>query len=56
MYNGPWANYGKNNLEAVTDGSYKLVFPHKYVTYGAYETGRTAGTADQPGNTKARTV
>lgn len=29
--------YGKNNLEAVTGGRYKLVFPHKYVTYGAYE-------------------
>ena len=31
--------YHKNDLEAVTDGEYKLVFPHKYVTYGAYEPG-----------------
>lgn len=37
--------YGKNDLEAVTDGNYKLVFPHKYVTYGAYEPGRDG----QPG-------
>lgn len=37
--------YGKNNLEAVTDGRYKLVFPHKYVTYGAYEPGKDG----QPG-------
>lgn len=29
----------KNDLEAVTDGSFKLVFPHKYVTYGAYAPG-----------------
>lgn len=28
--------YGKNDLEAVTDGMYKLVFPHKYVTYQAH--------------------
>lgn len=25
--------YHKNSLEAVTDGSYKLIFPHKYVSY-----------------------
>jgi arylsulfatase len=31
--------YNKNDLEAVTDGAYKLVFPHKYVTYGAYAPG-----------------
>lgn len=35
----------KNDLEAVTDGSFKLVFPHKYVTYGAY----TPGNDGQPG-------
>ncbi len=38
--------FHKNDLEAVTDGMYKLVFPHKYVTYGAYEPGRDG----QPGN------
>lgn len=31
--------YNKNDLEAITDGTFKLVFPHKYVTYGAYEPG-----------------
>lgn len=35
----------KNDLEAVTDGSFKLVFPHKYVTYGAY----APGNDGQPG-------
>lgn len=38
--------YNKNDLEAVTDGRFKLVFPHKYVTYGAYEPGNNG----QPGN------
>lgn len=37
--------YRKNDLEAVTDGSYKLVFPHEYVTYGAY----VPGNDGQPG-------
>ena len=32
-------------MEAVTDGEFKLVFPHKYVTYGAYEPGNDG----QPG-------
>jgi arylsulfatase len=27
--------FHKNDLEAVTDGQFKLVFPHRYVTYGA---------------------
>lgn len=35
----------KNDLEAVTDGEFKLVFSHKYVTYGAYEPGNDG----QPG-------
>ena len=35
----------KNDLEAVTDGMFKLVFPHKYVTYGAY----VPGNDGQPG-------
>lgn len=37
--------YHKNDLEAVTDGRFKLVFPHKYVTYGAY----APGNDGQPG-------
>ncbi|MDR3261433.1 MAG: sulfatase [Tannerella sp.] len=31
--------FHKNDLEAVTDGMFKLVFPHRYVTYGAYVPG-----------------
>lgn len=31
--------YHKNSLEAVTDGTYKLVFPHPYVTYESDEPG-----------------
>ncbi len=38
--------YNKNDLEAVTDGLFKLVFPHRYVTYGAY----APGNDGQPGN------
>lgn len=37
--------YNRNDLEAVTDGMFKLVFPHKYVTYGAY----VPGNDGQPG-------
>ncbi len=37
--------YNRNDLEAVTDGEFKLVFPHKYVTYGAY----APGNDGQPG-------
>jgi arylsulfatase len=37
--------YHKNDLEAVTDGRFKLVFPHRYVTYGAY----VPGNDGQPG-------
>lgn len=37
--------YNKNDLEAVTDGMFKLVFPHKYVTYEAY----VPGNDGQPG-------
>lgn len=37
--------YNKNDLEAVTDGQFKLVFPHKYVTYGAF----VPGNDGQPG-------
>lgn len=40
--------YRKNDLEAITDGRFKLVFPHEYVTYGAY----VPGNDGQPGNLK----
>jgi arylsulfatase len=32
--------YNKNDLEAVTDGRFKLAFPHRYVTYGTYAPGK----------------
>ncbi len=38
--------FKKNDLEAVTDGIFKLVFPHVYTTYGAY----APGNDGQPGN------
>lgn len=44
--------YSKNDLEAVTDGMFKLVFPHKYVTYGAY----VSGNDGQPGRLTNREV
>lgn len=31
--------YNENDLEAVTDGQYKLVFPHRYADYEAYPPG-----------------
>lgn len=31
--------YGVNNLEAVTDGHYKLIFPHRYRDYEAFAPG-----------------
>ncbi|MGM9802917.1 MAG: sulfatase [Muribaculaceae bacterium] len=31
--------YHKNSLEAVTDGEFKLIFPHKYVSYEVYAPG-----------------
>lgn len=37
--------FNQNDLEAVTDGMFKLVFPHRYVTYGAY----VPGNDGQPG-------
>ncbi len=37
--------FKKNDLEAVTDGMFKLVFPHVYTTYGAY----APGNDGQPG-------
>ena len=38
--------FNKNDLEAVTDGMFKLVFPHNYVTYGSH----VPGNDGQPGN------
>lgn len=32
--------YNKDDLEAVTDGDFKMVFPHKYTTYGVYAPGK----------------
>lgn len=37
--------FNKNDLEAVTNGMFKLVFPHRYTTYGAY----VPGNDGQPG-------
>ncbi len=37
--------FNRNDLEAVTDGMFKLVFPHRYVTYGAH----VPGVDGQPG-------
>jgi arylsulfatase len=31
--------FHKNDLEAVTDGIFKLIFPHKHRTYGAFPSG-----------------
>lgn len=44
--------YHKNSLEAVTDGEYKLVFPHKYVSYEVY----APGNDGQPGKLADREV
>lgn len=41
-----WYYYRENNLEAVQDGFWKLVFPHPGRTYAGYEPGRDG----QPGN------
>lgn len=37
--------FHRNDLEAVTNGMFKLVFPHRYVTYGAH----VPGNDGQPG-------
>lgn len=44
--------YNRNDLEAVTDGMFKLVFPHTYVTYGAY----APGNDGQPGKLTNREI
>jgi arylsulfatase len=40
--------FKKNDLEAVTNGMFKLVFPHPYTTYGAY----VPGNDGKPGKLK----
>lgn len=40
--------FRKNDLEAVTDGMFKLVFPHPYTTYSEY----VPGNDGQPGKLK----
>lgn len=42
----------KNDLQAVTDGKFKLVFPHKYQSYEDYEPGNDG----QPGLMSAKEV
>lgn len=42
--------YQTNSLEAVTDGTYKLIFPHDYLAYGA------PGNDGQPGEMIPRKV
>ncbi|MCD8072797.1 MAG: sulfatase, partial [Alistipes sp.] len=44
--------YHHNSLEAVTDGTYKLIFPHAYVSYEVYEPGMDG----QPGQLAEREV
>lgn len=44
--------YHKNSLEAVTDGMYKLIFPHKYVSYES----QVPGNDGQPGELGSREV
>ena len=44
--------YHKNSLEAVTDGTWKLVFPHKYVSYEV----NFPGNDGQPGPLAQREV
>lgn len=42
----------KNDLEAVTDGYYKLIFPHEHVTYEAF----VPGNDGQPGRLTNRKI
>ena len=44
--------YQDNSLEAITDGSYKLVFPHDYYSYETYEPGNDG----LPGKLELRAV
>jgi arylsulfatase len=40
--------FNKNDLEAVTDGRYKLVFPHRHATYGIYPPGNDGKAGQRP--------
>lgn len=44
--------FHKNSLEAVTDGRYKLVFPHEYVSYYT----RVPGNDGRPGDFDMKTI
>lgn len=44
--------YHKNSLEAITDGSFKLIFPHKYVSYEEF----SPGNGGKPGKLGKREV
>jgi arylsulfatase len=44
--------FNRNDLEAVTDGTFKLVFPHRYRTYGA----NAPGNDGKPGKLSSATV
>lgn len=44
--------YQNNDMEAITDGRYKLVFPHKYVSYEMY----VPGNDGRPGRMGAKEV
>jgi arylsulfatase len=44
--------YNQNDLEAVTDGAFKLVFPHRHRTYTAY----VPGNDGQPGKVETAEV
>lgn len=44
--------YQQNSLEAITDGKFKLVFPHKYVSYNENE----PGVDGQPGQLSEREI
>jgi len=44
--------YRQNELQAITDGTYKLIFPHTYTSYENQEPGNNG----QPGNTTQRTI
>ncbi len=41
-----------NDLEAVSDGEYKLIFPHRYVTYGEF----LPGNDGQPGELTTKQI
>ena len=40
--------FNKNDLEAVTDGNFKLIFPHRHATYGAFPPGNDGVGGKRP--------